>query len=344
MHLKSDVSRNVAAIFIGLFIAIISAILIDRTFAWSMNIKVSRSNFFAKSDDLDGLGWSARNERKLKKTDSGYSVNQKEVFDDNVVFDVTYNFDSLYRRRVQEIPLENTGNFAIFFGDSQTFGEGLNDKDTIPAIFQTNTSSYRVYNYAYKGYGPHQMLKKLETHSLSNEIAEKKGVAFFQYFDFHMQRVIGSMSYISWAGGGAPYYGISAEDQLEYLGSFATGRFFRTLLYWLLSKSAIANYYQVDLPKQITQQHFDLFCRVLEKSRSIFLAQYPGSRFVVIVGMTNSETDTIIQECLTKNDIEYIDMRGLDKNAQGLQFPHNGHFTPKASLLIAQQLIPLIGK
>jgi hypothetical protein len=334
----------VAALFIGIAISIILVIVIDKTFGQIMDIKVSRSHFFPKSGDIEGLGWSPRTAKKMKKTTSGYSSTHKEMFDDEVIFDVTYNYDMLYRRQVPRNPVENTDTFVIFFGGSQTFGEGLNDWNTIPAIVQKDALSHRVYNYAYRGYGPHQMLKKLETYSLANEVPETRGIAFFQYFSFHTPRVLGTMSYISWAGAGAPFYSVNSKNQLEYSGSFATGRFFRTLLYWVLGKSAIAKYYRVDFPAKLTQHHYDLVCRVLDESRNIFLDQYPDSRFVVIIGMTNSSNDPVAEECLETNNIEYVDMRSYYERNKGLQFPHNGHFTPKASQLIAQQLIPLIDK
>lgn len=261
-----------------------------------------------------------------------------------MIFDVTYNYDSLYRRQVPGNLAANTDKFVIFFGGSQTFGEGLNDWDTIPAIVQNNVPTHRVYNYAYKGYGPHQMLKRLETRKLKKEVPETQGIAFFQYFTFHVPRTAGTMSYISWAGGGAPYYDVNSKGQLDYLGSFATGRFFKTLFYWGLGKSAIAKHYRVDLPAKLTQHHYNLVCSVLERSKNIFLEQYPDSRFVVIIGMTSSQKDTVVEDCLETNNIEYIDMRNHDKHKKGLQFPHNGHFTPKATQLIAQQLIPLIDK
>ena len=75
-----------------------------------------------------------------------------------------------------------------FFGGSQTFGEGLNDDETIPALVQKKTRVHRVYNYAYRGYGPHQMLRMIETNALKDQLKETNGIAFYQYFDFQIPR------------------------------------------------------------------------------------------------------------------------------------------------------------
>jgi len=66
-HQKSNISLNLAALFIGIVITITVVIVIDKTFGWSMDIKVSKSHFFPRSHDIDGLGWTAKNDGQLKK-------------------------------------------------------------------------------------------------------------------------------------------------------------------------------------------------------------------------------------------------------------------------------------
>jgi hypothetical protein len=344
MNKITDTAKNLSAVFIGFAIAILLVIFIDKTFGWYMDVDGNHSTFFPLTDDPDGLGWTIRvnSKKELQETNRTYSLTRKKVRDGKTIFDATYNFDALYRRLVPGQPDENADKFIIFFGGSQTFGEGLNDWETIPALVQKDTLSHRVYNYAYSGYGPHQMLRKLETNTLQNEVTETQGIAFYQYFTFHIPRVLGTMGYINWAGGAAPYYHVNSKDQLEYSGSFATGRFFKTLFYWLLGKSAIAKYYQVDLPSKISPSDYDLVCRVLVKSRDIFIDQFPDSRFVVILGLTTSKNDTFIVECLEENLIEYVDLRKLNTGEKDLAFPHDDHFTPKATRLIAEQLVPVV--
>lgn len=339
--MNTELRSNLKALLIGLGLAVVLVVVLDLIFGWLNKIEGSNSHFFPKSPNVDGLGWSVRNQGELRSTNNGYSIDHQEVFNEKTVFDVTYNYDPLYRRNVPNSPNTATEKFVLFFGGSQTFGEGLSDSETIPARVQSSLRDYRAYNYAYKGYGPHQMLKKLQTETLSNEVRETHGIAFYQYFGFHLQRVIGAMSYVSWAGGGAPYYKIGSNDRLEHRGSFATGRFLTTFTYWLLSRSAIAKYFRVDLPRQITQEHRYLLCGVLRESRRVFLEQYPGSQFVVIVSITNSQQDPIVQDCLEPQGIAFIDLRGLESGKTGLVFPHNGHFTPAATRLIADQLSPI---
>ena len=78
------------------------------------------------------------------------------------------------------------------------------------------------------------------------------------------------------------------------------------------------------------------------KSRDVFLDQYPDSRYVVMLGLTTSKNDPFIEECLETNSIEYIDLRKLNTGSKDLAFPHDDHFTPKATRLIAEQIVPVV--
>jgi len=330
------------AVSIGSVIAVLLVLAADTAFGWHMDIPVGKSRFYPRGDDSDGLGWTAKDERGLKKFSDHYSYRHRKVVGDEAVFDAIYTFDKLYRRVVTGQPDHEVERFIVFFGGSQTFGEGLNDSETIPALIQESTPSYRVYNYAYRGYGPHQMLKKLETYKLRNELNEDRGIAFFQYFTFHIPRVLGTMNYISWAGGSAPYYQLSSKGKLEYNGSFANGRFFKTFLYWVLGKSSILKYFDVDSPAKLVKKHYDLVCSTLAKSRDVFLDQFPDSRFIVVIGITSDKEDSFIERCLDTNSIESVDMRDQYTGNAGLQFKYDGHLTPGATRLTARKLLPLL--
>ncbi len=129
---------------------------------------------------------------------------RKEV-DGRVVFDVTYHFDEHRRRRAPDAaPAPAAERFALFFGGSNTFGEGLPWDDTIPAVFETLRPRTRAYDYAFRGYGPQQMLARLEAGFAEGEIAEPVGAAVYQYFDYHHGRVHGTHIVVRLAGGRHP--------------------------------------------------------------------------------------------------------------------------------------------
>ena len=327
--------KNLIALLLGVFIAFAGLALVDSCFRWYMHIPLQGILFFPRADVPDGLGWVAW------VPPSG-EVRHKKMVGGEVVFDVNYHFDGLYRRITPFQPQQAVERFVVFFGGSNTFGEGLTDEQAIPALVQREAQSFMVYNYAYMGYGPNQMLAKLESGSLPKEVREPRGIAIYQYLDVHIPRVIGSMSVVRWAGGRHPYYFVNAQGELEHDGTFATGRFWTTALYWLLGKSAILEYLKVELPPRLRPEHYDLACRVVKRSRDLFLGQFPGSRFVVVVGLTSGRHDPFVASCLEAGAFEYLDMRPEYDGDPGWTYPRDGHLTAKSARLTAEKILPLL--
>jgi hypothetical protein len=55
------------------------------------------------------------------------------------------------------------------------------------------TSQYRPYNYGGIGYGPQQMLAKLQEGGIQQEVAEHQGVLVYLLIPDHVNRAIGTM-------------------------------------------------------------------------------------------------------------------------------------------------------
>ncbi|OFZ80907.1 MAG: hypothetical protein A2583_05605 [Bdellovibrionales bacterium RIFOXYD1_FULL_53_11] len=90
-----------------------------------------------------------------------HRVTAKKTIDERVLYDVVYTIDENGLRHTP-IPSDKRNLAVLFFGDSMTFGEGVNDNETFPAAFQSLTKKYRAFNFGFHGYGPHQMLRALE--------------------------------------------------------------------------------------------------------------------------------------------------------------------------------------
>src|ERR1700722_1671506 len=81
--------------------------------------------------------------------------------DGRTVFNATYTIDEHALRRTESNP---SGPTVAFFFDSGTFGEGIEDAETLPQQFADWTGGrYHVVNLGYPGYGPQAMLRTLET-------------------------------------------------------------------------------------------------------------------------------------------------------------------------------------
>jgi hypothetical protein len=140
---------------------------------------------------------------------------------DRFVFDVAYRTDAYGRRRCPE-PSQPATNFTAFFGGSFTFGEGLADADTLPAQFAARTPEMHVYNYGFSGYGPQQVIAKLEEKRLAEEIPQSNGTLVYVFMSAHVRRAIGSLRMWAQWGRHFPYYAYGEDGSVERAGAVST--------------------------------------------------------------------------------------------------------------------------
>ena len=136
------------------------------------------------------------------------------------IYDVTYTIDIHGNRLTPLSPnflKTRTGKRALFIGGSFTFGEGLEDNETLPYYFQDN-SGIQGINAGMGGHGTHQALKILEDEQIFNERSGGKNV------DFYIYRII--PNHINRAAGYSPFdnkgpcYELNQKSKPIYQGSF----------------------------------------------------------------------------------------------------------------------------
>jgi hypothetical protein len=90
------------------------------------------------------------------------TVETKKSMLSQVLYEATYHMDEFGWRN--EGMFNATDKAWLFLGDSFTFGEGLLDDQTIHSSFsKVAQGQYSAYQLAAPGYGPHQLLRMLET-------------------------------------------------------------------------------------------------------------------------------------------------------------------------------------
>ena len=86
----------------------------------------------------------------------------KKIVDGKIVYDVLYSIgNDGYRVTPKEGYKRPSLKGINFFGCSFTFGEGVNDNQTLPYFYQ-KLSNQEVKNYGFHGYGVHQALVRLK--------------------------------------------------------------------------------------------------------------------------------------------------------------------------------------
>jgi hypothetical protein len=138
----------------------------------------------------------------------GYGVRTDGVFtskkkiEGKVLYDVSYTI----KNRLRHTPNSNVNSkdCVLFFGCSFTFGEGLPDTSTLPFYFNDLVNrKFKVFNYGFHGYGPHQMLATIENRiSKDMEGCKNEKIAIYSFIPFHVARAAG---YSGWDQDGPMY-------------------------------------------------------------------------------------------------------------------------------------------
>ena len=257
---------------------------------------------------------------------------------DRPVYDVVYAIDR-HGRRLTPIPDDHTGEeLALFFGGSNTFGQGVDQDETMPCYFSQLTPRFRAYNYGFPGYGPQAMLAKLQAGRTEAEVSEKSGILIYTFIDHHVRRATGAMFVHNCWGRRMPYYRVAGGGQLVRDGNFTTGRPLTASLYWLLGKSAICRYFRVNLPSRVTDRHIDLTCMIVKEAKTEFARRFDSQGFFVLFYPGSTVTDEMIRR-FAGTGIVCLDYRARTEYTEGeYVVPIDGHPSPLAHRAIAQCL------
>lgn len=147
------VCLNVAFVF--LFLSCFEVYLINKTpNKPSKHAYSSRTpNYVIKHDFLGVSATKNTTARHIKGLDG------------KVFFEATYTFDENGLRITPFV--SDPENIYLFFGGSFTFGEGVDDHETMPYVFQKlKGPDSKTYNFGFHGYGTQQMLSWIESDRL----------------------------------------------------------------------------------------------------------------------------------------------------------------------------------
>lgn len=198
------------------------------------------------------------------------------------IYDVTYTIDS---NGLRIAPPVNAGpaGCILFFGDSFTFGEGIKDTETLP--YQVGIESggrYRTYNFGFHGYGPHHMLAAIEHGLVGHDVECRPDVAIYSALADHALRVAGKVSY----GQHGPRYQLTSDGGVRAAGRFDDDEpppwSWPARIRSKLNKSALFRLV-TDRHPAPTDQDTDLVLAIVQRSRDLLYAEYPGIRFHVIL-------------------------------------------------------------
>jgi hypothetical protein len=254
-----------------------------------------------------------------------------------ILYDVVYSADA-YGRRVA--PLNDAAArpyFLLFFGDSFTFGEGVNDDETMPYYVAQLATQYKPYNYGLGGYGPQHMLARLQTEGIRAEVEEAEGILVYSFINEHISRAIGSMRIHHQRGDVMPYYTLDPHGELVRQGNLVSGRPWLSVVYNLAGYSQTLRYFNIDFPPRLRDQDLVTTVRILQEARDIYSQKFNSDRFVVLIypGLGQPE----ILPYLKQVSIHYLDYSDLPQAYDHEFWLGEGHPAAKAHKIVAEKLV-----
>lgn len=141
------------------------------------------SDYFAPSPITGYKGKPNTTATAHKSTQSGKSL-----------YNVSYTTDE-FGWRITPSSDDSSDECVLFFGDSFTIGEGVQDNETLPFYFGTHANA-RIYNFGFHGYGPHQALALVQSGEVKRVVKDCVSVlAIYESLPGHIARAGGFSSW-----------------------------------------------------------------------------------------------------------------------------------------------------
>lgn len=263
------------------------------------------------------------------------------IKENDTVYDINFTIDSNWKRVTPNFD-SSRSKYALFFGCSIAFGEGLKDDQTFPYHFQQITNEYNSYNFAYPGYGANHMLARMEFQDLTKQVREKDGAAFYLFFDDHINRSIGSMNtFVGWLSN-APYYSIE-DGKLVRNKMFKNGRYWISKFYELVHQTSIVNYFKLNFPLKLKPKHFELTAEIIKESKDKYKQQFGNDNFYVILypsyDFLSMEDYNYFLSILDEKNIKYIDLHTFIKYSPEHTLGGDPHPNGNTNKILVEELI-----
>lgn len=191
----------------------------------------------------------------------GKRLAQRKIHGRELVYDILCTLDDDGRRITPCHP--QAQNAVLLFGDSFTFGDGLQDDETFAwRLAGILGSDWQVFNYGVSGYGAHQALGLIEFGRIPFDLLTKdyrKIYAFFLTIQDHPRRACRYFSF-------GPEYDL-CQGGARYLGQLPLSRGERFAR--LLQASTLAEtFYPLLVNSSATELHVAILKKCMEEFRA----------------------------------------------------------------------------
>jgi hypothetical protein len=252
------------------------------------------------------------------------------------IYRADYTIDSNLLRQARSV---ETGPTIVFFGDSFTFGEGLNDTETLPQVFaDLQGRKQRVLNLGFSGYGPQQFLAELQTGRFDGVIGAQPRIFIFMTSAGHAERTACKPFWVRWG----PRYALE-NGQVALKGACYEGLSLR-VREWLEDMASYRLFIEPYLQK-VTHEDLELYVRILLAAVNLAKEKYGVVTLIPYIPVggylegTGFSDDEIVRR-LRDGGATVVDVSLAKEEAAGakLRIEGDGHPTPLANRLRASML------
>jgi hypothetical protein len=232
------------------------------------------------------------------------------------------------------------GDTWLFMGCSYTFGDGVEDDETLPSRFSEQLGwNANVVNLGVSGYGAHHVLRLLETGRLGGVAPPVKHV-IYQAIQAHVARTAGRFRW----GLDGPAYRISG-DSVRYDGPLHGRTFVR--VFKIAQRSDLLRFLidRLYFQREPTVREIEVYARIVERAGALAKEKL-GARFTVLYWDTNGQTTDPIFERLAATGLPIVRATSLVPLGElnKLRIPHDNHPTPEVYRRLAAGLAAHLGE
>jgi lysophospholipase L1-like esterase len=253
------------------------------------------------------------------------------------IYSADYTIDT---NLLRETHSSNTDPTIVFFGDSMTFGVGVDDADTLPQIFADSLDpKQRVLNLAFGGHGPQHFLRELESGIYDPLIGSHARVFIYLTAAWHAERMTCKQD---WVRSGPRY--VLEKGEVVFKGPCFEGDW----LWWREWLQNMASYRQFIEPvvERVTHNDIELYIETLAAAVKQGKQKYGAPTILPYIQVWGDYlhgtgfTDEIIVKRLRDAGAIVLDMSLKKEQADGakISIAGDGHPTPLANRLRAEML------
>jgi hypothetical protein len=261
-----------------------------------------------------------------------------------MIYDKTLGIDDVGNRRMAVPP--HASETVVFLGDSLTFGYGVTDDETYPAVYQgLKGGRIRALNMAFKGHGAHQALRKLQ---------RKDDLRFVGALPVSRGFYLANPEQVNWAAGrsgwdlAGPLYELDKSGTLYLAGHFSNLIWVKLKRRFELSRALRWLFTQYDANTRVaSSREYDLarYVAIVEEIAKIFSGRYHRPLTILYWGggieKSLPEADEV-ENALRARGLNVVNVRKsvpeFRREPEKCVYPVDKHFTPYGQAALARYL------